>query len=97
MDAVKALGFYAGVLHAELKYTSRTGPQLIEVGMVPGLLQVLHSMLNCTKPSTGCLESAIRQLDLGSAASMSVIVTSKSLLALRMHTDASSRFRSRKH
>ena len=32
VDAVKALGFYAGVLHVELKYTSRTGPQLIEVG-----------------------------------------------------------------
>ena len=31
MDAVKALGFHAGVLHAELKFTSRNGPQLIEV------------------------------------------------------------------
>ena len=31
VEAVKALGFQAGALHVELKYTSRNGPQLIEV------------------------------------------------------------------
>ena len=31
VESVKAMGFQAGALHVELKYTSRNGPQLIEV------------------------------------------------------------------
>lgn len=31
VEAVKALGFQAGALHVELKYTTTNGPQLIEV------------------------------------------------------------------
>ena len=40
VDAVKALGFETGVLHAELKYTSH-GPQLIEVQLLSPLLLLL--------------------------------------------------------
>ena len=46
VEAVKALGFQAGVLHVELKYTSQNGPQLIEVCQ-PAMSHTLRRHLTC--------------------------------------------------
>ena len=46
MAAVKCMGFTVGAFHVECKYTSKNGPQLIEVLHTASLLPAFYQELS---------------------------------------------------